>query len=281
MASLEQQLADALMYAFDELGGDTFEATRNALYQRTVADWVAQETTKTALVGGVEMAIPGLHALTIPAGISYLLHKMAVISWGIGALKGAHVTETLYGSDLRGVLTVWANDNQYNASLLDMQAFTMDALREALTPAGSAALQAVAQSQREDPTAQTARVLMHLVDSFAHDEKAQRAYKHRLGKQALEEALQHAQARTSVYVRPEGITLPERRIGARLAFKLAAQLSLKVPARWVMGFVPIAGALVNAFFNAQTLRSVAEAAEVYYDHALSFAQLTETIGDPS
>lgn len=281
MASLEQQLADALMYAFDELGGDTSEAVRNALYQRSVADWVTQETTKTALVGGIEMAIPGLQVLTIPAGITYLLHKMAVISWGIGALKGAYVIETAYGSDLRGVLTVWANDNHYNASQLDSQAVTLEAFREALTPDGYTALRRVAESTRVDPIAQTARVLMHLVDTFAYDEKTQHAYKHRLGKQALEDALAFAQSRNHVYVPPQGIELPERRIGARLAVKLATQLSLKVPARWVMGFVPIAGALVNAFFNAQTLRSVADAAEVYYDHALSFAQLIEPVGDPS
>ena len=61
------------------------------------------------LAGGVEMAIPGIHALTIPAGIAFLIHKMAYISWGIGAIKGAYVIETAQHSDLRNILTLWAN----------------------------------------------------------------------------------------------------------------------------------------------------------------------------
>lgn len=281
MASFEQQLADALIIAFDELGGEPFDAVRNALYHRNVDGWLQQETTKIAVAGGAEMAIPGLHMLTIPAGMTYLLHKMAHISWGVGALKGAYVTETIHASDLRNILTIWANGNDYNASLLDAQAIQIEAVRHALAPEGYDALRAIAlDTTRQDPTIRTAQVLLHIVETFPYDEKAQRAYKHALGKEALAEALQHAEGRTTMTpFAEEGIDLPERRIGSRLALKLAAQLSLRVPARWIMGFVPIAGAIANAFFNAQTLRSMADAAVIYYDRALTLEQITHTIGD--
>lgn len=275
MTTLEQQIADAIVLAFDELGGDPLEAVRNALYHRNVESWLSQETTKTALVGGAEMAIPGLHALTIPAGIGYLMRKMAVITWGIGALKGAFVVETVQYSDLRNVLTLWGNGSYYNSALLDFIAIDREAYQYALTPEGYDTLRKLSQSQRDDTLSHSWRVLLHLASEFMEDERAQRQFKSLLGKQALASALEAGQARAVlVGDRPERAPI-EQRIGAKLALRLAGQLSARVPARMVMGFVPIAGAIVNAFFNAQTLRSVAECAEKYYDNRLQIADLAE------
>ena len=53
---------------------------------------------------------PVCTAFTIPTGVSYLLHKMGYISWGIGALKGAYIVETEAYSDLRNILALWANE---------------------------------------------------------------------------------------------------------------------------------------------------------------------------
>jgi hypothetical protein len=270
--SLEQQIADAIIIAFDELGGDPYEALRKALYHRTVKDWVSDETTKIALAGGVEMAIPGLHALTIPVGISYLMHKMATIGWGIGALSGAYVVETAQYSDLRNILALYANGNLYNASLLDYQAIHRDAYAQALTPAGYAALvEATTNLERTDITANTWRLLRTLAEEYSGDEGAQRQVRLLLGARAAEDALAAAQDR---YVLEREMLLPmERRMGAKLALKLAAQISGRVPARFLMGFVPLAGPIVNAFFNAQTLRGMAEAAEVYYRSAFTVSDL--------
>ena len=103
--SLQEQIAVAITSAFEELGGDANQAVEAARHHSRVDDWVQQETAKIAVAGGVEMAIPGIHALTIPAGITFLLHKMATISWGIGAIKGAYIVETSQYSDLRNILT--------------------------------------------------------------------------------------------------------------------------------------------------------------------------------
>jgi uncharacterized protein (DUF697 family) len=43
----------------------------------------------------------------------------------------------------------------------------------------------------------------------------------------------------------------------------------------LVGFIPVAGAIVNAFLNAQTLQSMAEAAEKYYDRRLRMAHLAD------
>ncbi len=271
--SLEQQLADAIVLGFEELGGDPQIAIKNALYHRTVDSWIQQETAKTAIAGGAEMAIPGLHALTIPAGISYLMHKMAYITWGIGTLKGAFVVETNAYSDLRNILTLWANGGYYNSSLLDYIAIDREAYVYALSTEGYALVKGLSESPRDDTMADTWRVLYEIATEFSEDERAQTQLKSVVSKQAVADGLAVAHARAQI---PHGETLRnpiERRIGSKLALRLATQLSLRVPARFVVGFIPIAGAIVNAFFNAQTLQSVAGCAVKYYENRIQIADL--------
>ena len=59
-----------------------------------------------------------------------------------------------------------------------------------------------------------------------------------------------------------------RKVSWRLASKLASRLGTRIPARLIVGFVPLAGAVANAFLNIQTMQSMAEAAEKYYDRQL-------------
>jgi hypothetical protein len=265
--SFEQQIADAIVLAFDDLGGNPLDAVRKALYHRTVADFVQDETTKVALAGGAEMAIPGLQLLTIPVGISYLLHKMAVITWGVGALKGAYVIETPRYSDLRNVLSVYANDSLYNGAILSHQPIHRDTFGYALSESGYQALLTLsADSERNDIHGRTWRMLRRLSEEYALDERAYQLYRTVAGAAAADAAQASAANRYVTDATPPDPI--ERRIGGKLALKLATRISARVPARFVMGFVPIAGALVNAFFNAQTLREFAGAAEAYYDQML-------------
>lgn len=270
--SLEQQIADAIVLAFDDLGGNPLDAVRKALYHRNVADFVRDETTKVALAGGAEMAIPGIQVLTIPVGISYLLHKMAVITWGVGALKGAYVVETPRYSDLRNVLSVYANDSLYNAALLSHQPIHRDTFGYALSEAGYQTLLTLTQDeQRADINGRTWRMLRQLSEEYSLDERAYRLYRMVAGAAAADAAQQAAANRYVTDTTPPDPI--ERRIGGKLALKLAARISARVPARLVMGFVPIAGAIINAFFNAQTLQEFAGAAETYYDQLLLPEQL--------
>lgn len=265
--SLEQQIADAIVLAFDDLGGNPLDAVRKALYHRKVADFVQDETTKVALAGGAEMAIPGIQVLTIPVGISYLLHKMAVITWGVGALKGAYVIETPRYSDLRNVLSVYANDSLYNGAILTHQPIHRDTFGYALSDTGyQTLLTLTANSDRADIQGRTWRMLRQLSEEYAVDERAYQLYRMVAGAAAADAAQASAAHRYLTDATPPDPI--ERRIGGKLALKLAARISARVPARFVMGFVPIAGAIINAFFNAQTLREFAGAAEAYYDQLL-------------
>lgn len=266
---LQEQIAEAIVIAFDDLGGDPQSAVDSAVQHDTVNSWLTQETALIAVAGGVEMAIPGLHALTIPAGIAYLMHKMAYISWGIGAIKGAYIVETAQHSDIRNILTLWANDNYYNAHILDHMAIGLDAFEFALTDEGYQKLEAALQdNEAENAVIKSLKVLQTLVLDFGGDERAQKLVRVLTGSAELEEMVVSAKDKVPVRDSVFAKTI-ERRISTKLALKLAGRISARVPARLVMGFVPFAGPIVNAFFNAQTLLSMADSAQKYYDNRIT------------
>lgn len=270
--AIEEQIADAIVLAFDDLGGKPQDAVRNALYHRSIADFVQDETTKIALAGGAEMIIPGTQLLTIPLGISYLLHKMANIAWGIGGLKGVVIIETPQYSDLRNVLTLYANDNLYNGTLLSHQSVHRDAYAYAISEEGyQRLLTASHDSTRMDVDARTWMMLRQLAEEYATDDRAYLLLKMVAGGEVADAARRAAGER---YVTQETTAdRMERRISGKLALKLAAQISARVPARLVMGFIPIVGAVLNGYFNTQILGDFARAAEAYYSQPLQRAEL--------
>lgn len=265
--ALEQQLAEAIALAFDQLGGEPLDSARKALYQRTVGDWVRQEATKTAFIGGAEMAIPGLHLLTIPAGISYLLHKMASISWGIGALRRATIIETPHYSDLRNILTLWANNGYYDASQFSHRALHLSAWQYVLSAEGYAHLMHLKPKHEDEGDQRTRAIALQLARAFPEDERSQGLLKLQAGSKALETALAVPESARPATPFGEGGEA-SRRLGAKLALRLGVQLSARVPARLLVGVIPVVGVIVNAFANAGTLQSMADSADKYYANAV-------------
>jgi hypothetical protein len=275
---LEEQIAEAIISAFDELGGNPLDAVSAAKQHHShVESWIQQETATVALAGGVEMIIPGLHAITIPAGITFLIHRMAYISRGIGALKAAYVVETPRYSDLRNVLTLWANDAYYNMHVLDYKAIGLETFIYAMSDEGYATLEkAIAAAAETKPDAvivRTLTVLKTLVDEFAGDERAMALVLKLTDEETTEGLINIAQKRASSADRLSKTKQMNTRLSTRLALKLAGQISARIPAKLLVGFIPIAGAIVNAFFNAQTLLSMAEVARKYYANLFTIAEL--------
>lgn len=272
--SLQEQIAEAIIIAFDELGGDPQDAINAALRHDTVDSWLQQETAITAFAGGAEMAVPGLHALTIPAGISYLIRQMARISWGIGALKDNYIVETPQHSDLRNILTLWANSSYFNAHILEHLAVSVDAFEYVLTDEGYERLQTLlTHAEKLNPVTKTLTALDNLLVAFGADERSQYMMQSLTGKTSVEELVLSAKDRTP-FENAEWMRQPMNdRISTKLALNLSTRISARVPARLIMGFVPIAGAVVNAFFNASTLQSMADSAIKYYDNPMTAAIL--------
>jgi hypothetical protein len=277
---LQEQIAEAIVIAFDELGGDPQNAVNAAVRHDTVESWMQQETAVTAIAGGAEMAIPGLHALTIPAGISFLLHKMARISWGIGALKGAYIVETTNQSDLRNILTLWANGSYFNAHILEHVAISMDAFEYALSEDGNPQLQdRLAEATKLNVVVKTLQVLDEITTKFPADEHAQKMYRTITGVTDLPPMALSLRDDVDSIIMNQPMN---RRISSKLALKLSARISARVPARLLVGFIPFAGAIVNAFFNAQTLGSMADSAKKYYDNTLTRESFgTVDVDDPA
>ncbi|MGB7340732.1 MAG: hypothetical protein WBC91_17675 [Phototrophicaceae bacterium] len=270
---LQEQVAEAIIIAFDDLGGNPQSAIEDAKQHDSLQSWTNQELALAGLAGGAEMAIPGLHTLTIPAGIAYLIHKMATISWGIGAIKGAYVIETAQHSDLRNILTLWANHSYYNAHILDHMAIAISAFDYALTDDGYARLQHIRDDKDENNIViKTLGVLDNLVHDFGGDEAAQAMVQALTGREQIGEMVISAQskvpARDSVFTKQI-----DRRISNKLALKLGSRISARVPARLAMGFVPLAGPIINAFFNMQSLNSMAQSAIKYYDNQITRSTL--------
>lgn len=276
---LQEQIAEAIVVAFDELGGDPQPAVEAALRVGSVDAWIQQETAKIAVAGGAEMIIPGLHALTIPAGITYLMHKMAYISRGVGALKGAYILENAYYSDLRNILTLWANAEYYNAHLLDFLSISKDTFIYVLSDEGYEVLtqtsEKAAGSGVDNVVMNTLYVLHTMANEFNGDEQAMRL----LTTLTDESTAMAIAADARKRVRKEPPRQVERpmntRISSRLSMRLATRLGSRVPAKFLVGFVPVAGAVVNAFFNAQTLTSMAEMADKYYSHQFRIKDLKD------
>ncbi|MCY4146081.1 MAG: hypothetical protein OXE95_04110 [Chloroflexi bacterium] len=267
---LEDTIAEAIIMGMDELAGNPRRAVESAMDCASAAQWIKQETTKLALIGGAEMVLPGLHAFTIPTGVSYLLHKMGYISWGIGALKGAFVIETEAYSDLRNILGLWANEGHFDAAIIEHLAVSLDALDWALSEPGQAAMPALLESPVDATTVRTYHILQRLVENLvAGDERGYAVLCAMRGEAeaarllaAGKETVQHLNCEVML-TRPMG-----RKVSRRLAYKLASRIGTRIPARMIVGFLPVAGAVANAFMNAQTLQSMAEAAEKYYDRRL-------------
>ncbi|MCY3780734.1 MAG: hypothetical protein OXG78_10530 [Chloroflexi bacterium] len=276
---LEDTLAEAIVMGMDELAGNPQRAVAAAVDCRSAAQWIKQETTKLAFIGGAEMVVPGLHAFTIPTGVSYLLHKMGYISWGIGALKGAYVIETEAYSDLRNVLALWANEGDFDASLLEHLAISLEALEWALSAEGQAAMPALLTAPTDATTLRTYHILQKLAENLvAGDERGGAVLESMRGKESAAEILasgkEHVEHRNIevMLTRPLG-----RKISRRLAYKLASRIGTRIPARMIVGFLPVAGAVANAFLNVQTIRSMADSAEKYYDRRLRLEHLEEAI----
>ncbi len=272
---IEDNIAEAIVTAMDELAGNPERAVKAAVDCESVPQWIKQETTKLALIGGAEMVVPGLHAITIPTGVSYLLHKMGYISWGIGTLKGAYVIETEAYSDLRNILALWANEGQFDASIIEHLAVSLDALSWVLTAEGQAAMPALLDSSEDTATLRTYHILQKLAENLvAGDDRGYAVVVAMLGAETAAEMLRVGKESVNhlncevMLTRPFG-----RKVGRRLASRLASRIGTRIPARMIVGFLPVAGAIANSFMNVQTIQSMAGVAEKYYDRRLRLEHL--------
>lgn len=292
---LEDRLTDAVALAFENLGGDPVDAIRAAMNAKGLGAWVRQQTAQTAVVGGVEVSIPGLHGATLAAGTLYLLRKMARLSWGIAAYKNAYVLESAGYSDLRNILTLWAHEGEATEDTEDGQpdhrAIDLDLFVHVLDTPGRLQLYRATEALRSQPgsvppvTARTLDALCDLCETYPANPQARALLAAVGGENKAEDAdsaaARFADANAHRPAKPQRSHAPShaaratvartmgRKVSTKVARDVAVQLAARLPLRYLSGFVPLAGAVINGAFNAQTLHSMANAAREYYDERLT------------
>ena len=97
-------LVDAVVWAFDELGGDPSRAAE-AAFGHSYNSWVNQQAAYAAGSGAVAMAVPAYHLLALVADLSILMHKMAYCAWGVGTICGCAPAGK---EDLQIILALWS-----------------------------------------------------------------------------------------------------------------------------------------------------------------------------
>ncbi len=290
---LEDRLTDAVALAFENLGGDPVETITVARRYSTVDRWITAQTTQTALVGGVEVSLPGLHGATIAAGTLYLLRKMARLSWGIGAFKNAFVLEAGPNSDLRNILILWSADEDETAEP-DHRAIDLDLLLHVLDTPGRLALYAVIENENIEPVIlRTLYALCDICERFDGDESARELVELVGGAEVAEQAIaasaRFAESQRERLATPRTAQAPSnasksvvartmgRKVSTKVARDVAVQLASRLPIRYLSGFIPVAGAVINATFNAQTAKSISRSAVEYYDNRLTLAEFEALI----
>ena len=204
---------------------------------------------------------------------------MGYISWGIGALKGAYIIETEAYSDLRNILALWANEGDFDASLLEHLAISLNALEWALSARGQADMPTLLNATTDTTTLRSYHILQKLAENLvAGDERGYAVLEAMRGKEAAAQLLASGSEHVEHHNTEVMLTRPlGRKISWRLASKLASRIGARVPARFIVGFLPVAGAVANALLNVQTIRSMADSAEKYYDRRLRVEHLEDEI----
>lgn len=95
--------------AFEKLRPETDQIYAQAVGY-TLPDWKALQKTLVTASGATAVSVPGLHMVGIAADVAFLMNRMSVCSYGIGAIigNGASRGNLLEEEDFAFVLAKWS-----------------------------------------------------------------------------------------------------------------------------------------------------------------------------
>lgn len=105
-------LGEAVVNTFDSLTPD-LDSLFNAHKDKTLDEFTGSQSLSVIASGAVSGAIPGLHMVGAAADIAFLMNRMAVCCYGIGAIKGHQElgVNFLEKEDFALILALWAGDD--------------------------------------------------------------------------------------------------------------------------------------------------------------------------
>ena len=104
--------------AFNNLTPDINDIYSNARLDN-VSDWRVKQQAMVTGTGAAAMAIPGAHLAALAADIVFLMNRMSVCSYGIGAIYGYNrfSTNILEEEDFANILAYWAGDEEISTMI--------------------------------------------------------------------------------------------------------------------------------------------------------------------
>jgi hypothetical protein len=245
MSSASQITADAVTWAFDQLGGEP-EAAVNAARGWTYGGWVTSQAAQAGAASGAAAILPGLHIPALVADLAFLLHKMAYCSWGVGEINNCVV---LGKADFQNIRAVWSGAS--TPEELPFRAISKAAFTSALV-GGSVMVGGVSVAAIAG-TAVGQRILVQLAQKAGEV----------AAKQILLKAAGKGGAKTVLAGSGQFVT----KLSGKLAAKVGAKFGTKLGAKGLLGWIPLIGAAASAAINAYFIKSIASSAWDYYSAA--------------
>jgi hypothetical protein len=234
--SLSESIGTGFINAFETLGVDPDMARRGAGRYSSVETWIASQTAQAAAVGGATMAVPGAHHAASVIDVATVVHKIAIMSWGVGYKLGCTIDPRL---DLANVLSVWSGALPRHV--------LMTAAGGGLTAGGIAAGIAYYGSAQAAGTAFAAKVASMVAGS------ATSMVVTKMGAKGAAKI----SGKVAAQVASNAMTAAAPKIGAKIAAKMGA--------KHVLGWVPVVGAIAGAGINVWIMTSVSHGAVTYFE----------------
>ncbi|MGB1286067.1 MAG: hypothetical protein ACPG7F_06000 [Aggregatilineales bacterium] len=285
-----------------------FQSSINdALDCGNVDTWISQEQVRVGTSGAIEMLIPGSALLTggatMVAGITYLFHHLARISWGCGALMDAIPNEDEELSDILNILTVWSVGTYSRMKELESRAIDIGVVTYFATEEGkkhgdelihkatvdgnvqlkntlllakkySGSLENIASaSVRKLTTSAAARGVVSRVGVNYLASETSKKMATNLGNKTISKPIGKGVSKTvsKSASRSTGRAVSKsagRVVGKAVGRRLAVRLAGSIGSRFVINFIPLAGAAINAYLNVNTLNSMKDISIEYYGDRL-------------
>ncbi len=104
-------MTDYVLKAFETLRPD-LDGIYASAHAKPLADWTKGQKRLVTASGAGAAAVPGLHLVGMAADVMFLMNRMSVCAFGIGAILGteAQLGNVLEPEDFAVVLAVWAGE---------------------------------------------------------------------------------------------------------------------------------------------------------------------------
>lgn len=107
-------IGDVVVKGFSSVTPD-LDDIYNEASNETMSNWLTTQKLMVASSGAASMAIPGAHMAGMAADLAFLMNRMAVASYGVGAIhyEKHGIGNELSDEDFANVLAIWSGEDPF------------------------------------------------------------------------------------------------------------------------------------------------------------------------